>query len=98
MNIFIYERRRVFLMCFCFIDAILPKVCKTKFSNASYDTYKDAKQLFRLDALFCLYPKILRQFLVAYHQLAYRLAVYIDSFPILMLVDLLMFFDAYPPV
>ena len=60
--------------------------------------HQDAKELFCLDAPFCLYPEILRQFLVAYHQLACKLAVYVASFQILMLADLSMFFDAYLPV
>ena len=37
------------LMCFCFIGAILPKVCKTKFSNVSYDIFLPVlKQVMRL--------------------------------------------------
>ena len=39
MNIFIHERRLVSSDVFCFIGAILPKVCKIKFSNVSYDIF-----------------------------------------------------------
>ena len=30
-------------MCLCFVGAILPKVCKTKFSIASYDIFARAE-------------------------------------------------------
>ena len=42
-------------MCFCFIGAILPMVCKTKFSNASYDIFLPMlKQVTRLSLNFSL--------------------------------------------
>ena len=53
MNIFIHERRLVSSDVFCFIGAILPKVCKIKFSNASYDIFLPVlKQVMRLSLNF----------------------------------------------
>ena len=39
MNDFIHEKNWLPVMYFCFIGAILSKVCKTKFSNTSYNIF-----------------------------------------------------------